>query len=79
MKILVIMTSLISLIQSQNFIHGAGATFPAEIYQVWAFDYFKKHKIEPIIVPWRHRFFWDGGLHCISLDIKRRGSLETYL
>ena len=48
-------------------------------YNKKAFDYFKKHKIEPIIVPWRHRFFWDGGLHCASLDIKRRGGLETYL
>ena len=42
MKTLVIMTFLISLIQSQTIIHGAGATFPAEIYQVRAFDYFKK-------------------------------------
>ena len=48
-------------------------------YNKKVFDYFKKYKIEPIIVPFRHRYFWDGGLHCISLDIKRRGSLETYL
>ena len=48
-------------------------------YNKKAFDYFKKHKIEPIIVPFRHRYFWDGGLHCITLDIKRRGNIETYL
>lgn len=27
--------------------------------------------IECIIVPWRHRFFVDGGLHCITLDLNR--------
>ncbi len=34
--------------------------------------FFKKHKIEPVHVPFRHRYFWDGGLHCITLDLKRR-------
>ena len=48
-------------------------------YNKKAFDYFKKHKIEPIIVPWRHRYFWDGGLHCITVDIKRKGNVESYL
>lgn len=43
-----------------------------------AFDFFKKHKIEPIIVPWRHRYFWDGGLHCITLDLYREGMKENY-
>ena len=33
--------------------------------------FFKKHKIEPVYVPFRHRYFWDGGLHCITLDLKR--------
>lgn len=32
---------------------------------------FKKRKIEYIVVPWRHRFFVDGGLHCITLDLYR--------
>jgi hypothetical protein len=27
--------------------------------------------IECIVVPWRHRFFVDGGLHCITLDLYR--------
>lgn len=30
-----------------------------------------RHGIEPIVVPWRHRFFVDGGLHCITLDLCR--------
>ena len=47
-------------------------------YNELSFEFFKKHKIEPIIVPWRHRYFWDGGLHCITLDLKRDGELEDY-
>ena len=31
----------------------------------------KKFGIECIVVPWRHRFFVDGGLHCITLDLYR--------
>ena len=33
--------------------------------------FFKKHKIDAVHIPWRHRFFWDGGLHCITLDLER--------
>ena len=47
-------------------------------YNETAFKFFKKHKIEPIIVPWRHRYFWDGGLHCITLDLYREGEQEDY-
>lgn len=47
-------------------------------YNETAFAFFEKHKIEPIIVPWRHRFFWDGGLHCITLDLDREGNQEDY-
>ena len=31
----------------------------------------KQQGIECIVVPWRHRFFVDGGLHCITLDLFR--------
>lgn len=47
-------------------------------YNETAFAFFKKHNIEPIIVPWRHRYFWDGGLHCITLDLYREGIVEDY-
>jgi hypothetical protein len=33
----------------------------------------KNQGIDCIIVPWRHRFFLDGGLHCITLDLHREG------
>jgi hypothetical protein len=42
------------------------------------FKFLEKNKIEPIIVPFRHRFFWDGGLHCITNDIYREGKNECY-
>jgi hypothetical protein len=38
----------------------------------------KKHGMEPVICPLRHRFFWDGGWHCLTLDIKRRGGQIDY-
>jgi hypothetical protein len=40
--------------------------------------FLRKHKMEPVYVPWRHRYFWDGGLHCITLDLQREGSQEDY-
>ena len=43
------------------------------------FDWFKIKKIEPIIVPFRHRFFWDGGIHCITSDLYREGEPHEYL
>jgi hypothetical protein len=45
-------------------------------YNKQAFEAFKRHGMEPIIVPWRHRYFWDGGLHCITLDLERDGEME---
>ena len=39
------------------------------------FDFLEKHDINPIVVPFRHRWFWDGGVHCVTQDIYREGSL----
>ena len=41
-------------------------------------DFLKKHNMEPVYVPWRHRYFWDGGLHCITSDLEREGDQEDY-
>ena len=41
-------------------------------------EFLKKHRMEPVHIPWRHRYFWDGGLHCITLDLEREGSQEDY-
>lgn len=48
-------------------------------YNKEVFAYCKKHRIEPIICELRHSYFWDGGISCCTQDIRRRGSLETYL
>ena len=40
--------------------------------------FLKKHNMEPVYVPWRHRYFWDGGLHCITLDLYREGTQKDY-
>ena len=47
-------------------------------YDKTVFDFLKKHKIEPIICPLRHRYFWDGGIHCLTLDLIREGEKENY-
>ena len=47
-------------------------------YNKEVFDHFKKHKVEPILFNFRHRFFWDGGTHCITQDLYREGTQEDY-
>ena len=44
-------------------------------YNKTVFDFLDKHHINPIIVPFRHRWFWDGGVHCVTQDLYREGSL----
>jgi len=41
-------------------------------------NFLKKHKMEPVYIPWRHGCFWDGGVHCITLDLEREGHMENY-
>lgn len=43
------------------------------------FEFFRQHDIEPIISPFRHRFFWDGGIHCITNDFYREGPRDRYI
>jgi len=47
-------------------------------YNKDVFAHFKKHKVEPIIFNFRHRYFWDGGIHCITQDLYREGTQEDY-
>ena len=47
-------------------------------YNKQVFDHFKKHKVEPVIFNFRHRYFWDGGIHCITQDLYREGTQEDY-
>lgn len=47
-------------------------------YNQQVFDALKKHKITPHIVNFRHRHFWDGGLHCMTSDLHRDGQIHNY-
>ena len=40
--------------------------------------YLKKHNVELIPFNFRHRYFWDGGIHCITQDLYREGTMEDY-
>ena len=47
-------------------------------YNKQVFDLFKRHKVEPVVFNFRHRYFWDGGVHCITQDLYREGKQEDY-
>ena len=47
-------------------------------YNKEVFDAFERRGITPHIVNFRHRYFWDGGLHCITSDVHREGTMEDY-
>lgn len=47
-------------------------------YNKEVFDAFERHGITPHIVNFRHRYFWDGGLHCITSDVHREGTMQDY-
>ena len=47
-------------------------------YNKKIFDAFDRHGITPHIINFRHRYFWDGGLHCITSDISRVGEMRTF-
>tara|TARA_B110001454_G_scaffold37260_1_gene36797 strand:- start:363 stop:1535 length:1173 start_codon:yes stop_codon:yes gene_type:complete len=47
-------------------------------YQKEVHTALKKHGIEPIYCRFRHRNFWDGGLHCLTLDTVREGGIQDY-
>ena len=46
-------------------------------YNKKIFDAFDRHGITPHIVNFRHRWFWDGGIHCITSDVWREGEMRT--
>lgn len=42
------------------------------------FDAFNRHGITPHVVNFRHRYFWDGGIHCVTTDLHREGQMKDY-
>jgi N-dimethylarginine dimethylaminohydrolase len=47
-------------------------------YNKLAFDAFERHGVTPHICPLRHRYFWDGGIHCVTLDLDRDGVQQDW-
>lgn len=47
-------------------------------YNKKVFDAFDKFGITAHIINFRHRYFWDGGLHCITSDLHRQGTMKDY-
>lgn len=47
-------------------------------YSDEVFNAFNKRGITPHLINFRHRYFWDGGLHCITSDISREGTMKDY-
>jgi hypothetical protein len=47
-------------------------------YNKQVFDALERFGVTPHIVPFRHRFFWDGGIHCVTSDLHREGSQQDY-
>ncbi len=48
-------------------------------YNKNAYQSFKQNGIEAIPWSFRHQYFWDGAIHCVTLDVRRKGELESYL
>lgn len=47
-------------------------------YNKQVFDALSKYGITAHIVTFRHRYFWDGGIHCVTSDLDRDGSMQDY-
>jgi hypothetical protein len=47
-------------------------------YNKKVFDALERYGITPHIVPFRHRYFWDGGIHCITTDLSREGTMQDF-
>lgn len=47
-------------------------------YNEKVFEAFNRYGITPHVVNFRHRYFWDGGLHCITSDLHREGVQKDY-
>jgi glycine amidinotransferase len=43
------------------------------------FKFLKSYGIESYVIPQRHILFWEGGPHCLTLDVKRKGKKRTII
>lgn len=47
-------------------------------YNKQVFNALERFGITPHIVPFRHRYFWDGGIHCVTSDLHREGTMQDF-
>jgi len=47
-------------------------------YNKEVFNAFDRHGITPHVINFRHRYFWDSGIHCITSDLSRQGTIQDY-
>ena len=47
-------------------------------YNKQVFDALSRNGITPHVVPFRHRYFWDGGIHCVTADLHREGKQQDF-
>jgi hypothetical protein len=47
-------------------------------YNKQVFDALDRYGMTPHIVPFRHRYFWDGGIHCVTMDLHREGVMQDF-
>jgi hypothetical protein len=38
----------------------------------------ERYGITPHVITCRHRYFWDGGIHCVTLDLDRTGKMQDF-
>lgn len=41
-------------------------------------DKLAEYGVTAHVIPFRHRWFWDGGVHCITNDLEREGNIQDY-
>lgn len=61
-----------------NIVHIDEKNILVNLYNQDVVDAFAKRGITAHVVNLKHATFWDGGIHCCSLDISRIGPVEDY-
>ena len=41
-------------------------------------SFLKEHGFEPIPCPFRNNYKFGGSFHCATVDVRRRGTLQSY-
>jgi len=61
-----------------NLLHIDPKNVVVSEYNPTTFEAFKRFGITPHIVPFRHKHFWDCGIHCITSDLHRSGQAQDW-